>query len=118
MVRATYAWHMGWGPAQEASGTEWMPPFLAEILDDPYSSVRFGAAKSLKTMPGFTEFKYDYIGTAESYQDAVKRARSQWSSSVQELTRPTLMIHAGQPDVDAIGAIKRNRDDTPVRVNE
>ena len=30
--RAIAAWHMGWKPAVEASGSEWMAPFLAEVL--------------------------------------------------------------------------------------
>ena len=38
--RALVAWHMGWGPAQEASGTDWLPLYLALLLDDPYPAVR------------------------------------------------------------------------------
>ena len=34
--RALTAWSMGWSPAQEASGTSWMLPYLALGLDDPY----------------------------------------------------------------------------------
>ena len=35
--RALIASHMGWTPAQEASGTGWFAPFLAELLNDDYS---------------------------------------------------------------------------------
>ena len=31
--RALMAWMMGWKPAQDASGTQWLPPYLAGLLD-------------------------------------------------------------------------------------
>ena len=59
--RATYAWHYGWKPAQQASQTHWMAPFLAELLNDPYSAVRFIAGRSLESLPGFEKLGYDYV---------------------------------------------------------
>ena len=38
--RAIVAQAMGWAPAQQASGTDWMAPHLAQLLDDPYDAVR------------------------------------------------------------------------------
>ena len=49
--RALVAWSMGWKPAQQASGTAWMPPFLAGLMDDPYEAVRFVASRSIRTLP-------------------------------------------------------------------
>src|SRR5262249_13099386 len=42
--RELVAWHMGWAPAQQASGVTWTVPFLARLLDDPYAAVRSNAA--------------------------------------------------------------------------
>ncbi len=36
--RAIAAQAMGWKPAQAASGTDWMLPHLAQLLDDPYDA--------------------------------------------------------------------------------
>jgi hypothetical protein len=38
--RALMAWSMGWEAARQASGAEWMPQFLTQLLLDPYDAVR------------------------------------------------------------------------------
>ena len=53
--RALTAWSMGWGPAQEASGTTWMVPHLGEALGDPYDAVRFIAAAHCAVLPGYAK---------------------------------------------------------------
>ena len=72
--RALIAWHMGWEPARQASGTNWLAPYLAETLDDPYSVVRYIGQRSLKHLPGSERFAYDYIAPAAERV----RAKSQW----------------------------------------
>ena len=74
--RALYAWAMGWPPAQQASGTRWLPPWLARLMDDPYDAVRFIAGRSLRTVPGFERFAYDSVpapGTRPALTAAVAR---------------------------------------------
>src|SRR4029077_18990255 len=39
--RAIVAQSLGWAPAQQASGTGWIAPYLALFLDDPYDAVRY-----------------------------------------------------------------------------
>ena len=60
--RAIAAQAMGWKPAQAASGTDWMLPHLAQLLDDPYDAVRFIAGRSLGTLPEFGSFQYRLCG--------------------------------------------------------
>ena len=43
-----------------------MAPFLVELLDDNYSAVRHTAIRSLRTLPGFADLAYDYVGSEES----------------------------------------------------
>jgi hypothetical protein len=69
---------MGWPPAQQASATEWMPPFLAHLFDDPYSVVRHIAHRSLRTQLGFEDFAFDYVASAETRQHSRTRAMVQW----------------------------------------
>lgn len=68
--RSLLAWHLGWAPAQAAAGSQWMPRFLAESLVDPYASVRYLAQRSLKSIPGFGAFQYDYVGAREQREKA------------------------------------------------
>ncbi len=63
--RALIAWHMGWEPAKQTAGTNWLAPYLAETLDDPYSVVRYIGQRSLKRLPGYERLVYDYIAPAE-----------------------------------------------------
>lgn len=55
--RVLAAWTLGWEPARQASGEGWQTPFLAQLLDDPYSMVRYMADDSLKKLsmelPGY-----------------------------------------------------------------
>ena len=71
--RALLAWGMGWEPAQEISGRDWLYPFLIYTLRDPYPAVRFDAWKSLQTLPGFADFKFTYTADEDAVDDAVKK---------------------------------------------
>lgn len=45
--RALSGWHFGWPAAHHDSGVDWMKPFLAILLQDPYSAVRYSSWKAL-----------------------------------------------------------------------
>jgi formate-dependent nitrite reductase cytochrome c552 subunit len=51
--RAIVAQSMGWAPAQEASGTGWLAPYLALLSKDAYDAVRYIATRSMTTLPAF-----------------------------------------------------------------
>jgi hypothetical protein len=51
--RAIVAQAMGRSPAQEASGTAWLTPYLALTQKDHYDAVRMIATRSLMTLPPF-----------------------------------------------------------------
>jgi hypothetical protein len=70
---------MGWVPAQETSGSQWMPRFLAESLVDPYASVRYLAQRALKSAPGFRDFQYDYIAPLAQRAQARQHALDLWN---------------------------------------
>ncbi len=76
--RALVAWSMGWAPAQQAAGRDWLYPYLAVTLTDPYAAVRFVAGKSLQTLPGFAGFTFDYTAPEAQHQADLTRAYQQW----------------------------------------
>ncbi len=51
--RAIIAQAMGRRPAQQASGSAWLAPYLALTEKDRYDAVRIIATRSLKTLPAF-----------------------------------------------------------------
>ena len=44
-----------------ASGQDWLAPFVAQLLQDPYGVVRYVARDALRRLPGFEEFEYDFL---------------------------------------------------------
>ena len=78
--RALIAWHMGWEPARQASGADWMAPYLAQLLVDPYPAIRSRAHQSLRTLPGFEGFAYDFTAPDAERARARDRARAIWDA--------------------------------------
>ena len=76
--RALIALNMGWAPAQKAAGTDWLYPYLIFELNDPYAAVRFGAWKSLQTLPGFERHAFDYTVDDAQQKDALDQAYRKW----------------------------------------
>lgn len=77
--RALVAWSMGWKPAQQVSGSTWLAPYLQDLLQDPYDAVRYIAYRSLRTLPGYQDLKYDYIGSSENREAEVAVAGEIWN---------------------------------------
>ena len=86
--RAIVAQAMAWKPAQAISGTDWMLPHLAQLLDDPYDAVRFIAGRTLRTLPDFTTFEYDFAAPTEQRRDAQRRVMSVFARVRNRLPRP------------------------------
>ena len=79
--RAIVGWHLGWSPAQKASQTDWMAPYLAELLTDSYDVVRFIGYHSLKDLPEYSEFEYDFVGSKQTQQQGRDKVLQLWSES-------------------------------------
>ena len=120
-TRALTAWSLGWPPAQEASGTTWMVPHLAELLNDPYEAVRYIAYRSLRSVPGYNNFRYDYVGTQEQRVDRVVPIIQAWRAS--ELARrrrdPELLVDPdGSLRTDLMRALFDRRDNRRLFLRE
>jgi predicted CXXCH cytochrome family protein len=116
--RATIAWHMSWPPARTASGQAWMAPFLMELLDDPYSIVRFIAGQSLLSLPGMKGMRYNYTASQAEFTRTSHDAMERWLENAPKKAQPILYMSNGQLDTKGIQNLTNQRDDTPVRVNE
>ncbi len=121
--RAISAWHMGWAPAQAASGTDWMVPYLARLLDDPYEAVRFTAVRSLRknpsaTGPDGTPFDFDFMASEAERDDADRGLVERWSRGSRAELGPVLLGPGGALRNDVFERLFRNRDETPVMLSE
>ena len=115
--RALLAWHMGWSPALKAAGDDWLPPYLAVLLDDPYDVVRYIAGRSLRQLPDFGEFSYDFVANQPERAAAARRAREIWDQRAQPESseRPRVLIGAdGKLQQEVFDHLRATRDDKPV----
>lgn len=118
--RAIVAWHAGWAPAIEASGSDWLAPHLAELLRDPYSVVRYIAGRSLRRLPGFADFAYDYVADDAALDAAVARARKAWpgAQGSEAVFSELLLDEAGEFDAIRSGELLKRRNNRPVDLLE
>lgn len=120
--RVLAAWTMGWEPAHEASSANWLAPHLAQLLNDPYSAVRYVAARSLKKLSGFQDFNYDFLAGPESREQAVEEALQLWKqteNAVQFSDNGRVLYDAeGQPQLLRIKKMIEQRDDRPLEISE
>lgn len=119
--RAITAWHFGWPPAQQVSGADWLAPFQARLLTDPYGVVRYISARSLRTLPGFKGFEYDFLATETELQQQVRRAVGQWRNgpSVTNRARGEILLDAhGRVLEEHVQQLLSERDDRTVIIME
>ena len=119
--RALAAFALGWAPAQAASGTSWMAPYLAELLNDPYEAVRYIAYRSLRTVPGYSGFEYDYVADRQARVAAALPVLRSWQESALPRAQrdPALLVDAdGQLMIERMMGILRQRDNRPLFLRE
>ena len=112
---------MGWQSALEASGTGWQSPLLAELLNDPYSAVRYMAHKALAKQPGFKVFEYDFVADEPARLAKREAALAKWKLSTENTpTNPaTMLLNAnGQRLTNKVRQLIETRDNRPMRLRE
>jgi hypothetical protein len=115
--RALLAWHMGWEPAREASGDDWLAPYLTLLMNDPYPAVRFIAGRSMETLPGFESLEFDYIGDEAERQRVLRDAVELWDARTPGPWRgPSILVRPdGRLDQGEFVRLIGERDETPIR---
>lgn len=119
--RAIIAQAMAWPPAQQISGTGWMAPYVAQLLDDPYDAVRLLASRSLRTLPAFGDFQYDAIAPSRVRREAQLRAMAVWDRTRIRPGRPDpqlLLTGDAGVDVEAVLRLLKQRNTRPVLLRE
>lgn len=119
--RAIVAWSLGWPEAHAASGQDWIAPYLAQLLEDPYDAVRYIATRSLKRLPGYADFDHDYIGRPDQLADGRIRALKRWQPnqvSGKSRRREVLVDPDGFLMTGRFDHILQQRDNRPMTISE
>jgi hypothetical protein len=112
--RALVAWSLGWRPAQQASGTSWMPPYLSLLLNDSYPAVRFISSRSLRSLPGYTEFHYDSIASSAQRVAEGMKVIEVWRRTPSRIDKRASAVPLfevdGSPSVDLVRLLRQRND--------
>lgn len=111
--RALAGWHMGYGPAQQASGMDWMPPYLVHLIRDPYDVNRAVGLAALRTLPGYEDREIDYMQFPDGVNAATRIVHREWvhRSPLDPTPRPELLLlEGGVFDVETAARLNRERD--------
>ena len=97
-----------------------MPPFLANLLLDPYDAVRFVAFKSIRTLSQYQSLDYDFVALPDTRSKAKERVSEIWElrSRNRSVARAVLVNPDGRLDVERFDTLRELRDDTPVYLAE
>ena len=120
--RALLAWGMGWKPAQDASDRAWLYPFLIYAMNDPYAAVRFGAWKSLQTLPAFEGHTFTYTAEDKERGERIIETYRKWSREVrkpEDVFKPeTGLDQFGNMRTDLFQRLRAERNNSQVVLAE
>jgi hypothetical protein len=118
-VRALAGWYMGWEPARIASGSDWMAPYLAELLADSYAAVRAIASNSVRSLPGFGDLEYDFVrATGSVGRQARADVRSRWIEQPPSHAPGPLITANHGFDRETWATLLKARETRPISLSE
>ena len=119
--RATVAWHMGQPWALDASGDNWVEPYLARLLVDPYSAVRLIAHRSLSQVTG-ENVAFNYLGPPEERSKVMDVFIDKWKQkriADGEVSPSTTLVEGpGQLRQETIEKLYQQRDNRWLLISE
>ncbi|PYJ94739.1 MAG: hypothetical protein DME62_03130 [Verrucomicrobia bacterium] len=120
--RVLIAWGMGWESAQKTAGRDWLYPYLIYTMTDTYAAVRFDAWKSLQTLPGFSDFRFNFTAPESSLSESAKRAYEKWLREVRKVNAvyrsETAIDSDGRFQQDVFQRLRSERDEKPIFLAE
>ena len=116
--RAIQAAAFGWQPAQDVSGTDWMPPFLLIGMNDPYEAVRIIAERSLKSTRRWQDFQYDFLDHVSRRSQLITGQLESFNLSSQSGNQTLLIDDSGRLDIQRTSQLMAERNHRPVELYE
>ena len=119
--RVIAAWSMGWEPAREVSGENWIPPILATLLADPYGVVRYVSEKALRSLVDYPDWDYDFLAEKDELEKQPEALRGFWSLvgsiDVKRASR-VLLTESGILQRRKLYGLLRERDNRSITIKE
>jgi hypothetical protein len=112
--RALMAWSFGWPVAQQASSIDWLPPFLTQLLNDPYPAVRLIAERSLRSVAPYETLRYDFLSEPNQRAPAMRQALTIWQSTIRKHNPQVLIDPSGNLMTGEFRRLLKARDDRPI----
>ncbi len=110
---AAYEWPL----AREASGTDWMHPYLLVGMADDYDAIRIISERAYKSLPGGTALNYDFLDADR--QAVIGRELQRIRNDVKLEPCAALLINEdGTIDAERFNELMRNRNQRPVYLRE
>ena len=118
--RALTAYSAGTTASQRAAGTEWLPPFLGQLLADPYYAVRFIAQRSLRSLGVEPPGNYDFLAAESVAMASARHVQSEWAATARHgpTTAPRLLMDAQGLRLELFQRLLARRNDRPVLLAE
>lgn len=113
--RALMAWSLGWQPAQQASGADWLALLLAQLMNDPYDAVRYMADRSLRTIAGYRELDFDFLAPPAERDAATKKLLDLWEAGNVQQAAPRI---GKQILLNADGSVQREELERLLRARD
>ena len=124
-MRAALALIMATEPALEVAGKSWIPPILAQLLDDPYAAVRCVAERSLRQVrPSLIPAGYDYTLAPDArppYEGLLLERWRREAATARDQSLPAeTLVRLEDVTVmqEGFQRLIRQRDQRPVRLRE
>ncbi len=121
--RALMAWSMGWPDARAVSKTDWMTPYLAQLMGDDYDAVRFIAARTIHKQKGFEQLKFDPFAPVQRRNNVVKQmvrngGITRSGDKIRTVDSQLLFDRDGQLLGGEFSRLLKARDRRPVNLQE
>ncbi len=106
-----------------ASGNDWQPAFLIQLLTDPYDQVRFIAHRSLRGFEGYRpdQFVYDFWSPEEDLDAYQQTGFAKWATDNppgSELGVKILELVGSDSLTAFLKRMTDSRDNTPIEIPE
>jgi hypothetical protein len=98
-----------------------MAPSLSVLMNDPYEAVRFIAHRSLRSLPGFAGFAYEFTGAPQDRSAGVTRVMDVWRRSgalAEAPNAPALLLDANGVMKSDVLRLLRQRDHRRIDLRE
>lgn len=117
--RALIVAAMGSADARAASGTDWLVPYLLLSMDDPYDAVRQIAYRSIRSVPGYEDYDYDFLTPPQIRWSRISMELNRWSFKRGHKNRRAVLVTSeGHLDQLAVQNLLRRRDHRPINLSE